>query len=154
MHRSELIQALFENMDITKRLVYGRLQLVMSGSNLTRTQLELLSTINQLQPITAKELGQKLQLTPGAISQLADELDKQQLIERQHDPADRRRQALRISAQGLSLLTTIEKKRRVVMEQVMTSLTDQELATWLKIQQKLISAFQISNKDPNERSSH
>lgn len=142
MNRQQVTTDLFDTMDTAKRSMHGQMQVVLKGCNISRTQLELLFTIHHGQPTTAKELAQKLQLTPGAISQLAEELDKQQLIKRHIDPADRRRQSLTVSDAGNDLLKTILKRRRTIMEHVMKDLSDAELATWLKIQQKMIQEFQ------------
>jgi len=144
--REALISALFETMDVAKRSMHGRMQLVTDGCKVSHTQLGLLFAINHLQPISFKELAVKLSLTPGAVSQLAESLDKQQLIERQTDPKDRRRQVLRISQKGKGLLKTIEKRRAQVMQNVMKDLSDAELKTWLNIQRKLIHEFQTATQ--------
>ena len=152
MERQQLIDSLFETMDIAKRVMHGRLHVITSDFALSRTQMELLFTIKQLQPIGSKQLAQKLQLTPGAVSQLSESLSNQMLIERETDTQDRRRHILRVSTQGLSLLKTIEKRRRTVLEHVMQDLSDEELTIWLRIQQKMISEFQAIHTTPTERS--
>jgi len=146
MTRAELIEALFETMDLAKRTMHGHMQIVLSGCTISRTQLELLFMIRHHQPVTSKELAQKLQLTPGAISQLTEGLDAQFLIKREVDPSDRRKQTLRISPQGNELLKALDKRRREVMKHVMQDLSDEELAVWLRIQQKLTSEFQQLHK--------
>jgi DNA-binding MarR family transcriptional regulator len=149
-NRAQLIQALFDTMDIAKRSMHGHMQIVLSGCTISRTQLELLFTIRHMQPVTSKELAQHLQLTPGAISQLTEGLDAQFLIKREVDPKDRRKQTLHISSQGTALLKAIEKRRRDVMEHVMQDLSDDELATWLRIQQKMINEFQQLHKQDSK----
>jgi DNA-binding MarR family transcriptional regulator len=73
-NRQQIIQDLFDTLDIAKRSMHVHMQTVVAGHNISRTQLELLFTIQHMQPTTAKQLASKLQLTPGAISQLVEEL--------------------------------------------------------------------------------
>lgn len=152
MDRKATINALFETMDVAKRTMHGRMQLVTNGCQISHTQLGLLFAINHRQPISFNELARLLYLTPGAVSQLAESLDKQGLIERQTDPADRRRQVLHVSEKGKELLRTIEKRRTEVMKNVMKDLSDTELKVWLHIQQKLINEFRTNHKETDEGS--
>lgn len=156
MRRSELIAELFETMDIAKRSMHGHMQTIVQGHAISRTQLELLFTIYHLQPTTAKHLAAKLHLTPGAISQLVDELLEQTLIQRQPDPADRRKQIISLTEEGREVVKTFEKRRHNVMNQVIENLTDEELVTWLKIQKHIIAIFhemhpEKDDKTPTER---
>lgn len=151
MKRSEIIAQLFDTMDVAKRSMHGNMRSLVEGHDVSRPQLELLFTIHHLQPTTAKQLAQKLQLTPGAISQIAEELAERSLINRQTDTTDRRRQVLRISAKGAQLLKEFDKRRRQVMERVMQNLSDDELATWLKIHRTMISEFQDIQKETERK---
>lgn len=141
MNRSEIIAELFETMDIAKRSMHGHMQTIVEGHAISRTQLELLFTIYHLQPTTAKQLAAKLHLTPGAISQLVEELMEQSLIQRETDSTDRRRQVISLSTEGTAVVKTFEKRRHDVMNKVIENLTDAELVTWLKIQKHIISIF-------------
>lgn len=142
MKRTEIITALFDTFDVAKRAMHSHMQTVVEGHGISHSQLELLFTINHTQPTAAKELTQKLQLTAGAISQLVEELVEQSLVERETDSNDRRRQVLRVSTTGNTLIKAFTKRRRELVQQVIEDLSDDELMTWLKIQQKIISEFQ------------
>lgn len=156
MQRSKLIAELFDTMDIAKRSMHGHMQTIVEGHAISRTQLELLFSIYHLQPTTAKQLAQKLHLTPGAISQLVDELMEQALIQREVDPSDRRRQVISLSSEGTTVVKTFEKRRHDVMNKVIENLSDAELVTWLKIQKHIIAVFhemhpEKENKPQQER---
>ena len=146
--RKDIIQELFDCMNIAKRGMYTRMRTLTSDLPVSQTQLELLFTIKHLQPISFKQLAAQLQLTPGAISQLADSLDHHGLIERQADQNDRRTQHLQLSEAGDKLLQTVEKRRQETMQRVVQGLTTDELTVWLRIQQKMIAEFQtvLDNK--------
>lgn len=139
--RQQIIKELFETQDIAKRSMHIHMRAVVEGHSISRSQLELLFTIKQDQPTTAKQLAEKLHLTPGAISQFIEELSEQSLVTREVDPGDRRRQLLRLSPEGDKLIRAFDRRRRAIMERVIENLSDEELVIWLKIHQKLISEF-------------
>jgi len=151
MNRSKLIAELFETMDIAKRSMHGHMQTIVEGHSISRTQLELLFTIYHLQPTTAKQLAVKLHLTAGAISQLVDELLEQTLIRRRTDPTDRRKQVISLTDEGNSVVKTFEKRRHNVMKQVIETLSDEELVTWLKIQKHIIAIFHEMHPEKEDK---
>jgi DNA-binding MarR family transcriptional regulator len=142
--RQEIINKLFESMNVAKRGMHARMQTITNGIPVSHTQLELLFTIKHSQPVSFKQLAAQLQLTPGAVSQLADGLNQQDLIKRETDPNDRRSQSLQLSECGIELLQTVEKRRRDVIERVVQDLTNEELTVWLHIQEKMIMEYQSS----------
>lgn len=146
MKREQLVSTVFDNMTTFKRGLHGSMELFIKGLPVSRAQLELLFTIQHLEPVSSKQLADHLQLTPGAVSQLLDGLTDQGFVERHVTPNDRRVQRLKLSLNGAKLLAGIEKGRRKYMERVMQHLSDQELAVWVRIQQKLIDELQKSNK--------
>jgi DNA-binding MarR family transcriptional regulator len=139
--RNDIINGLFESMGAMKRGLSGQLHTLNDGLAIPRSQLELLFTIKHAQPVSFKQLAALLYLTPGAVSQLADGLEKHQLIEREIDDHDRRIQCLKLTKKGQKVLQELEKKRRTILERVMQDLDTEELNTWLRIHQKLIEQF-------------
>jgi DNA-binding MarR family transcriptional regulator len=142
MTREEIITELFECMNIAKRGMHTRLRTIIGDLPVSPTQLELLLTIKHLQPVSFKKLAAQLQLTPGAISQVADGLNQQELITRETDASDRRIQTLKLSKKGDELLQAIDTRRHNITERVVQDLTTDELAVWLRIQRKMIAEFQ------------
>src|SRR6476469_7990728 len=140
--RAHIIDELLETIDVAKRSMHGHMQMVVEGHSISRTQLELLFTVQHLQPTTAKEIAIMLNLTAGAISQLLDELTNQNLVDREADPADRRKHVIRISDAGNDIMKGLTKRRHDVMQKVIVNLSDEELKTWLKIQKQIIDVFQ------------
>jgi DNA-binding MarR family transcriptional regulator len=134
---------LLENMDALKRGMAGHLQVLYRDCPIPRSQLELLFAIHYHEPVSFKHLAQQLYLTPGAVSQLAEGLEQQLLITRTSGTDDRRIQCLSVTPKGKQLLQQAEKHRQSVMEAVMHDLTDDELAAWLRVQEKLLRHFQV-----------
>jgi len=139
--RDQLIEALFENMNSVKRGFYWRMHNLTRDVAISGTQLELLFIPGHNQPVSSKQLAELLHMTPGAVSQLADSLEQQELIERQTSEQDRRVQYLRVSEKGEEFIRSFEKSRHKVMEAVIKDLSDEELEVWLRVQQKMIAYF-------------
>jgi MarR family transcriptional regulator, multiple antibiotic resistance protein MarR len=144
--RDELIRAIFENMEVTKRGMHAQLHAINKLLPIPRAQLELLVSIEHMQPVSFKDLAKQLYLTPGAVSQLAEGLEQQGYIARKADPNDRRVQCLETTKRGDKLLQDVSKKRRAIFEAVLKELTDEELEIWLRVQQTLVKQFQQSIK--------
>lgn len=142
MNRDTLIQTIFENMGALKRGMGSHMHSVMQDCPISRSQLELLTTVRHMQPINFKQLAQQLYLTPGSISQLVDALETQGLVERRTDAHDRRIQTLQLTTKGHELLAAFDKRRRKILEDVMRELSTEELELWLRIQQKIVGGFQ------------
>jgi DNA-binding MarR family transcriptional regulator len=147
MDRDTIIQTLYENMSTLKRGMHSHFQTADYGVPISLSQLELLFTIRQTQPVSSKLLAGKLCLTPGAVSQLAEGLENQELITRRVDARDRRIQCLEVTPAGTSLLQEMEARRRRVMEAIVADLSDQELEIWLRVQQKMLQHFQTDNQE-------
>lgn len=140
--RDKLIAQIFETLTVAKRGMYMQYQAIARSHGVSGSQLEVLYAVQHTQPVYARQLAEQLQLTAGALSQIVDKLFRQGLIARLGLPADRRVQALRLSDSGALLLENIDNQRRSRMRAMMDELSDEELANWLRTQQKIISHFQ------------
>jgi DNA-binding MarR family transcriptional regulator len=150
MHREELIAQVLETMNIAKRTIHSRMHLFLQGLPVSFSQAELLSTVRELQPISATVVAKKLSLTPGAISQSVDTLVGLDLIRRSTSVLDRRLQLLEVTKPGMKLLHDIEQRRREVMKHVMDGMTTEELQLLLGMQEKIIRALQDTPANQTE----
>jgi len=151
MNRDTLIQALFDNMSAFKRSMQGHLQPSHLACPISRAQLDLLFTIHQAQPISFKQLAHRLYLTPGAVSQLVEGLESQELVTRHVDERDRRIQCLQVSEGGNAVIREFEQRRRDIMEAISKDLTDTELRIWLRAQEKMIQHFQLEQAETTKK---
>jgi DNA-binding MarR family transcriptional regulator len=144
MKREDILTQLFESMNATKRAMHSNMHILAGSCPISRTQLELLSTITHTQPVSPKLLAQNMQLTPGAISQLVDALFAEGLVTRETDSHDRRVQLLSLSEKGTTVMAEVSRNKHTFMKHIMESLTTEELAVMLRIQQKMIGQLQAA----------
>ncbi|MGH7237973.1 MAG: MarR family winged helix-turn-helix transcriptional regulator, partial [Candidatus Saccharimonadales bacterium] len=119
------------------RVMHGRMHVFAGECPISLSQMELLFTLKHMQPTSPKQLGNEMKLTPGAISQLLEGLVERGLVERRHDPTDRRAQTISLSSSGKTQLSDIEKRRGKILQSVLQELTTEELEVLLRVQEKL-----------------
>jgi DNA-binding MarR family transcriptional regulator len=141
MNRSETLHTIFENMSSMQRLVHARFQHTLEEFDLSPSQMRLLTFIAHVSSITPKDLANKLGLTPGAITQLIDNLYRAGYIERTQDEADRRITHLALSRRGKRKMTTLQKNREDIFKEIVATLNDSELQAFLHVQEKMIAYF-------------
>lgn len=140
--RDQIVRELFDTMGAIKRVMTGHMTNLNREYPVSRSQLELLSAIHHAASISFKDLAGQLCLTPGAVSQLVEGLEQHHLVSRRVDPEDRRVQCLQLTGTGSKLLKSIEKHRTRMLSEIIEDLTDEELALWLGVQQKVLHRFQ------------
>ena len=142
--REHTVRELFDNMNALRRVMAGHIAALSRDYPVSPSQLELLSAVHSVQPVSFKDLAQQLCLTPGAVSQLAESLEAQGYIGRHADTGDRRVQLLQVTDAGQKLLTAVEKRRKRMLADVIQDLTDDELSLWLRVQQKVLHHYTTS----------
>ncbi len=70
-------------------------------AGISQTDLDALEHLEAAGSLTQRELGERLSLTSGAVTMLADRLERAGLVRRRPHPADRRYVVLELSADAL-----------------------------------------------------
>lgn len=142
MDRPELLKQFATNMTLLKHGMHARMLQLTQSLSLTRSQFELLATIHHTPRATVKNLSKQFSLTPGAISQLVEQVVQQGYIARAPDPEDRRTILLSLTTAGDTLIQKLERERTDILRVTLASLTDDELAAMVTAQKKLVTALQ------------
>ena len=151
MSRNATMAEILENMSLVKRGMAVHMQAVLGKVPISLAQLELLHIIKQEQPITAKDLAQSRQLTPGAISQLLDSLLEHGYVARKMHETDRRTHLLQVTKKGAKLLQTVRKRRDELFKTVMADCSDEELLAWLQVQQKIMQKLDFTGTPTKQK---
>ncbi|MDB5170192.1 MAG: MarR family transcriptional regulator [Candidatus Saccharibacteria bacterium] len=152
MQRNEDLQAIFDNWGPLKRCVHAYFAQHFGQLQLSPAQLEILKTIKCSQPLSHKALAQKMQLTPGGVTQLLEGLEEAGFLTRAVDPADRRVVYLSLSPTGEQKLKAFHKVGKQLLSEVFSTLEDEELAVYLQVQQKLLTRLEAyQQQHPNQK---
>jgi DNA-binding MarR family transcriptional regulator len=130
--------------------VRGRPRLPAALQELTMGQFRGLMVLGHDQPLAIGALGERLGMgLPGA-SRLVDRLVAERLVERDEDPADRRRALVRLAPRGQAALEEMQQGRRQGgrrLRRALARLPDAQLA---QLREGMAALARASQEEPPE----
>jgi len=101
----------------------------LENSGITLTQFGTLEILYHLGPLCQKTIGEKLLCSPGNISLVINNLEKNGLVERTKNPSDRRFYQIRLTSQGTRTIRKllVSHVKRIVDAFSVLSSEEQEL---------------------------
>jgi len=87
---------------------------------LTMSQLRLMYLISQAENSCVGELAHEMRVRPATLTGLADRLARQQLIQRTHDPDDRRLVRVALTPEGKRVLDELLTAARALLEAILS----------------------------------
>jgi DNA-binding MarR family transcriptional regulator len=139
MLREELIESIFSNMQQMHRTGTAKFHALIGRADISPSQLELLKIVKHRQPISIKDIASDMRLTPGAVTQLLENLVTNGYLERAEDVIDRRITNISLAAGGKQKLQELWDQRMHLMKKIVDSLDDEELVIMLRVQDKMIA---------------
>jgi DNA-binding MarR family transcriptional regulator len=112
----------------------------------TLHQLGALRHLVKRGPLTMHELATHMDISPSSATQLVDRLVQHGLVDRVADPADRRVHRLTVSKAAAEVVREFERDRSRQLAELLTPLSDDELATVVSIAQRLAGADPTSDE--------
>ena len=146
MKREQLIEAIFSTMQQVHRTSTACMHNLMGKQDISLTQLELLLTIKLRQPVSVKDLAAHMRLTPGAVTQMLEHLATSNYVGREPAEYDRRVTFVSLTPTGAEKLRALWEQRKTTLRQIMDTLTDDELAVMLRVQEKMLRHFETLSK--------
>lgn len=105
------------------------------------SQCSVLGNICSHANVTVKKIASYLGVTSPAATQIVRELESQNLLKKVPNPGDSRSAFLVPTIAGKKLLTKTEKIFGSEFEKLLAALTDEELATYAKLNNKISQSF-------------
>lgn len=87
-------------------------------------------------------LSNELGYTPGAMTNIANKLIKEDYAERKYNENDRRMVLLAITEKGLSVLEDAQKKGQELRKELFSVLSQEEVAQFLAIHEKILRSLE------------
>lgn len=140
-HRKKLIEDIFSNFHVFGHKCKLKPEPTGEKPLITHAQWYVLCSIDQSKTTNVKDMAHSMSISPSAITQLVDGLVDTGLVTRREDPVDRRTTQLSLSSKGKKHLQLIKKKKMESLISIFEVLSDTELATFHKLQQKLLTQF-------------
>lgn len=115
--------------------------LTETAERVTRLQWMLLRHVYRVETSTIGDLAEKFGVRPSTVSQMADRLEKSDLIRRVSNPADARIKLVSLTAKGQSLIQNVESIWAKRLREGLSQFSSEEQADLLKLLERLASSF-------------
>src|SRR5580693_2178227 len=125
--KRQLVAQLVESSRLLRNYIEHRAK----GRGTTRAQWIVLFRLRQQEGLSQVDLADVLELQPISLVRLLDRLVEHGLLERRHDPRDRRANRLFLTASGRQLVDDLDSLRDAIALDVLHDLPDTALRTSL-----------------------
>lgn len=142
--RNENLQDIYAISAITQRLMRSYMHSSYDHLHIAPSESQLLQLISDVQPVSFKELAAAMHLTPGAITQLVDSLVDAGYVTRTPSAQDRRMAVVALTPQGSRTIGNLRHKKKEFFAEVVSDLSDDELAVFLNVQRKMLAYLETS----------
>jgi DNA-binding MarR family transcriptional regulator len=151
INSTELTQIIRRWMDIfASRSMHDWMRYVKT-SGLSMPQLGILMNLYYRHTFCMSDISGRMDITPGAASQLVEKLVQSGLVERTEDPSDRRAKLLALTDKGRSVIETSIEARASWVDELVGTLTPGEYETVAAALDTLTQAAQrIEIKKPEK----
>ena len=155
MERWEQIRTLMEakrrGMEAHSRYLNERHSYAL-GTELYMREIHFLMAVGLEETPTMSELSGRLEVTHGAVSQMAARLEKKGLIQRVKDPRDRRQTIVLLTAQGRELYqqhSAYDRKNYQMIGEKLGEFDEEQLQLLIRYETMLCQLFEQINRDPD-----
>ena len=127
-HKRQLVAQLVESSRILRNYIDQRAK----ERGTTRAQWVVLFRLRTQEGLSQVDLAEVLELQPISLVRLLDRLVEQGLLERRHDPRDRRANRLFLTEAGRRLVDDLDSLRDAIAADVLLDIPDEAITTSLK----------------------
>jgi MarR family transcriptional regulator, transcriptional regulator for hemolysin len=147
--KRELIAQLVESSRLLRNYIDHRAK----TRGTTRAQWIVLFRLRKQEGLSQVDLADVLELQPISLVRLLDRLVQHGLLERRHDPKDRRANRLFLTASGRQLVDDLDSLRDSIASDVLQDLPDAAIKTSLKALQDIKERIKVLADPPTSSSS-
>ena len=131
----EVSEKLFELYHRVHKLINE--SMTQEGVSLARSKF--LCFLSRLGPCRSTDIADALNFALRTVTEALDGLERDRLVERKPDPADRRAKIVSITETGRQVLEAAEMPRKQLLEEIFSALDDKQLAQLQSIVSSLVA---------------
>ena len=109
----------------------------LEGIDMCFSDFAILETVLNRGPQPVNTIGQRIDLTSGAVTTAVDRLERRGLVVRRFDPNDRRARIVTLTPEGTKIIGAIYGRHKDAMDRLADGLTKSERATLIALIKKL-----------------
>jgi DNA-binding MarR family transcriptional regulator len=144
--KRELIAQLVESSRLLRNYIDHRAK----TCGTTRAQWIVLFRLRKQEGLSQVDLADVLELQPISLVRLLDRLVEHGLLERRHDPKDRRANRLFLTARGRQLVDDLDSLRDAIASDVLQDVPDAAIKTSLKALQDIKERIKVLADPPSD----
>jgi MarR family transcriptional regulator for hemolysin len=144
--KRELIAQLVESSRLLRNYIDHRAK----SCGTTRAQWIVLFRLRKQEGLSQVDLADVLELQPISLVRLLDRLVEHGLLERRHDPKDRRANRLFLTARGRQLVDDLDSLRDAIASDVLQDVPDAAIKTSLKALQDIKERIKVLADPPSD----
>lgn len=137
MDRKEVLERIFREIELSRRKLSDSKRKAECFRTLTPVQWQLLGLLIESKKSTPSEMANKLGISRSAVSQIIDALQEKGFIRLEQEGSDRRNRFYAPTRKAHLLMEKIRKDFLERLENVFSSLSDEELILFLNLLSKL-----------------
>ncbi|MDQ0188213.1 MarR family transcriptional regulator [Alicyclobacillus cycloheptanicus] len=115
---------------------------LIKRSNMTASQIFILRYLDKCERAKASDIAKVAGLSPGAVTQVCDELERSGLVERIRSQEDRRVVYVSITAQGRQRLDEFRKIRSARMKKIFREIGAHDTGEFIRIVGRLVDLIE------------
>lgn len=140
--RTESLREISQSwLDIKQHMQVKISERAKGGGMASLSQCSVLGNICAHRGVTVKRIASHLGVTSPAATQIVRELEAQELLKKVPNPDDSRSTFLLPTSAGKKLLAKTEKMFNAEFEKLLAALTDEELADYARLNNKIAQSF-------------
>jgi MarR family transcriptional regulator, 2-MHQ and catechol-resistance regulon repressor len=124
-------------MSHTMRHLHNKLENTGGYGDLTRSQFYTLLTLEHQEGMPLSQISERISRSPGNMTLVIDNLEKEGLVERQRSKQDRRVVVAVLTENGRERIEKARRAHRTAVEQELSALSDQELQLLTELFEKI-----------------
>src|SRR6476469_6188196 len=133
----------------SSRLLRNYIDHRAKGQGTTRAQWIVLFRLREQEGLSQVDLAEVLELQPISLVRLLDRLVEHGLLERQHDPRDRRANRLFLTVRGRQLVDDLDGLRDSIATEVMQDIPASTIQTSLRTLRDIKDRIKGATEDPD-----
>jgi DNA-binding MarR family transcriptional regulator len=110
----------------------------IAGQGLLLPQFSVLAALDNFGPLAQHEIADRLGINRSHLVRYVDELESRQVVRRERDPQDRRRQVVSLTPEGQALLAQLQTPIDQAQERFLGVLSEDERAVLMELLARLL----------------
>lgn len=145
MSRNTLNERLFDEMSLFNRRLRAMFDMRTRATGLTLTRARALFALGRRGSLSQKDLAQELEIETPTLVRVLDGMEKQALIIRKADGADRRVKEIHVTPEGEAVGRQVQALARDIRAQLVKGVSEEDLQTTLRVLLQLNRNLAVSS---------